>query len=242
MKISKIFLIFTLLNLICPIEIALVFAQTISNKLLGEFENGWDKYWMERKISDKPTSYIVVQEDTNFVLMAKSDNSASGLWRMLSMHPAKRGKILWRWKVAKSLSKNTQEKNKIGDDYVARLFVVFEPHFINWKTRAICYVWAAKEPVGSNYKNPYSNSVGIIVVESGNKRTGKWITEKRDFIADYMKIFGKAPEMVSAVVIMVDTDNTGQKAMAWFDDIILELEEPEIELDEAIKGEIMYNL
>lgn len=124
---------------------------------------------------------------------------------MLDIHPGKIGKISWRWKVAKSLSKNTKEKKKRGDDYAGRLFVVFEPHFLNWRTRAICYVWAAHEPVGSIYKNPYAKSVATIVIESGNERCGIWINEERDFIADYRKYFGGAPEMVSAVAIMVDT-------------------------------------
>lgn len=224
MKFSKKLLLFTFpLILVSP-----VLSQTSSQRILGDFAEGWANQWMERKISQKPTRYQVVQEDTNSVLRAKSEGSASLLWRMLNIHSVKIGKISWRWKVAKSLSKKTEEKTKMGDDYAARLFVVFEPHKVNWNTRAICYVWAASEPVGSSYKDPYAKNVRIIVVESGNKQSDKWITEERNFIADYLKVFRNAPEMVSAVAIMVDTDNTAQKVAAWFDDIILEWGEPNL--------------
>jgi hypothetical protein len=231
MTFSKILLLFTL----CLLLITPVLSQTTSQKILGEFEKGWDSHWIERSITKKPTRYRVVQEDTNFVLMAKSKASASALWRMLNIHSVSVGKISWRWKVEKSLSKKNQEKTKIGDDYAARLIVVFQPHLVSWKTRAICYVWAAKEPVGSIYRNPYAKHVGMIVVESGNEYSGKWRKEERDFVADYQKVFKKAPEMVSAVAIMVDTDNTSQNATAWFDDIILQVQAPEPE-SEAAKG------
>ncbi|MFQ5772042.1 MAG: DUF3047 domain-containing protein [bacterium] len=231
MNFSKILLLFVFLL----IFIRPVVSQTTSKKILGEFEKGWDNQWIERNITKKPTRYRVVQEDTNFVLMVKSDASASALWRMLNIHSVEVGKISWLWKVEKILSKKNEEKTKLGDDYAARLFVVFQPHLISWKTRAICYVWSAKEPEGSIYKNPYAKHVGMIVIESGNEYSGKWRKEERDFIADYQKVFKNAPEMVSAVAIMVDTDNTSQNATAWFDDIILQWKEPELE-SEASKG------
>jgi hypothetical protein len=196
-------------------------AQDSAQQLLGDFQKGWEKQWLERRFTTKPNHYEVVQEDTNSVLMVESDNSASGLWRMLDIHPGKSGKISWRWKVAESLSDKNSEKSKMFDDYAARVFVVFEPHFLSWKTRALCYVWAGKEPMDSIFRSPYAESVGMIVLQSGNKNKGKWMTEERDPVADYRKIFQEEPEMISAVAIMVDTDNTSQKAAAWFDDLAL---------------------
>ena len=224
----KTYCIITFLSTHLFIAVSTSLAQPISLKLLGDFEEGWSHHWMARKFTSGFTHYEVVEEDGNLVLMAHSKRSASGLWHMLDIHPGKVGKISWRWKVAKSLS-NKKEKKKRGDDYAARLFVVFEPHFLNWKTRAICYVWAGHEPVGSVYKNPYSKSVATFVIESGNEQSGQWIFEERDFIEDYRNYFGEAPEMVSAVAVMSDTDNTGEETKAWFDDIVLKLSEPEHE-------------
>ncbi|NIQ52182.1 MAG: DUF3047 domain-containing protein, partial [Gemmatimonadetes bacterium] len=33
---------------------------------------------------------------------------------------------------------------------------------------------------------------------------------------------GEEPDPVSAVALMVDTDDTGRRATAWFDDVVLE--------------------
>ena len=201
---------------------AAALAQNSPRQLLGDFEPGWNKYWMERKLTSQPTFYKVVSEDTNLVLQAESEKAASGIWRMLEIKPGKSGKISWRWKIDNTLAINGTEKSKTSDDYAARVFVVFEPHFLSWKTKALCYVWASKEKAGSTFQSPYAESVGMIVLQSGDENEGKWVTEERDVIADYRKIFDKDPEMITAVAIMVDTDNTGVHALSWFDDLTLD--------------------
>ena len=65
--------------------------------------------------------------------------------------------------------------------------------------------------------------MGIIVVQSGKENRGDWVTENRGIVKDYHKVFGKAPELLTAVAIMVDTDNTNNSALTFFDDIILDI-------------------
>ncbi len=205
-------------------------SQATNMKLLGDFEKGWQENWTHRDISDKPTKYEVsTVDDSNLVLQGTSIESASAMWRSLNIRPGKKGKLSWRWKIEDALSKDTKQKSKTGDDYAARLYVVFEPHMTSWKTRAICYVWAANTNIGSMYRSPYAKSVGIVVVESGNKNRDKWVLHERNLIADYRKIFGKTPAAISAIAIMVDTDNSDQDTVAWFDDINLEISAPEKE-------------
>jgi hypothetical protein len=167
--------------------------------------------------------FEIEKEDTNKVLAAKSKISASGLWRPVEAITGKSATLSWRWKTKKALSKKNDERDKKGDDYVARVFVIFEPHLVNWKTRAICYVWSAKEPVESTYLSPYSNSVGMMVLQSGDDNRKEWIEEQRDVVADYDQIFNEKPEFISGIAIMVDTDNTNQEALTWFDDLVLEV-------------------
>jgi hypothetical protein len=208
-------------------------AQNSGVKLLGDFEKGWEKHWMERKLAPRPTQFTVVEMDDNQVLQAESHQAASGIWRMLEIHPGKTGKLSWRWKIDNNLSLKGTEKNKLYDDYAARVFVVFEPHFLSWKTKALCYVWASKENVGSMYRSPYAESVGTIVLQSGSANKGKWMTEQRDVIADYQRVFGQAPEMITGVAIMVDTDNSGELALSWFDDLILDVGASTVKPDSA---------
>ncbi len=81
--------------------------------------------------------------------------------------------------------------------------------------------WAGNEAVGSVYPSPYASSFATVVLESGDEHSGQWVTERRDFVADFRSIFGKTQEMVTAIAIMVDTDNTDSRATAWFDDIVI---------------------
>ena len=69
--------------------------------------------------------------------------------------------------------------------------------------------------------------MGIVVVQSGKENRGDWVLENREIVKDYRKVFGKAPELLTAVAIMVDTDNTNRSALTFFDDIILDIPKPE---------------
>ena len=71
-----------------------------------------------------------------------------------------------------------------------------------------------------------AKSVGIVVLRSGKDKKDEWVTEERDPVADYRQIFGKQPEMISGLAIMVDTDNTSQDNISWFDDFYLEVSDP----------------
>ena len=205
------------------------FAQAKRIEILGEFSEGWQGSWLERHYGGKATSYEVITEDTMKVLKARSVEGASAMWHMLALKPGRFARLSWTWKIEDVLDKKIQERTKKGDDYGARLFVIFEPHLVNWRTNAICYVWATNEPVGSMYPNPYANSVMTIVVQSGKENRRKWMTQERDILSDHQDAFGEPPEMITGVAIMVDTDNSMESATAWYKDIVLELgttEEP----------------
>lgn len=158
--------------------------------------------------------------------MAASERSASALLHELNTEVARTGRITWRWRVERAVPNNRRERMKKGDDYAARLFVIFGEGMLGPKTEAICYVWAANEPVGSVYESPYVPTVATVVVETGNEHAGKWVAEERDFVEDFRSIFGKEPGTLSAVAIMVDTDDTSTSATAWFDTIRISLAEP----------------
>jgi len=199
-------------------------AQDSTYVLLGKFADGWQKHWLERKVGNESTQYEVVEDDDQGqVLQASSETSASMMWHMLNLDSLSRATLSWSWKVESALTGDISERAKMGDDYAARVFVVFEPHPVSWKTKAICYVWAAKEPVGTMYENPYASHVRMVVVESGDERTDEWILEERNVISDYREAFGGDPEMISAVALMVDTDNSNQEAYTRFDDMTLKV-------------------
>jgi hypothetical protein len=196
--------------------LALALVATVRSEgavdLFDRFRPGWEERWMARKLGGGSTEYAVVDDGGRLALAAVSHGTASALSRKLDAVRVRR--ISWRWKVERSLSPNGRERERAGDDYAARVLVVFG-------SRAICYVWAAEEARGATYPNPYARSVRTIVLQSGDARSGRWVREERDVASDYRRVFGSAAERATAVALVVDTDDTGKYARAWFADLRL---------------------
>ncbi len=191
--------------------------------IVEDFEAGWEDRWRTQNLGRGRTAYTAVDGGDSRALRAISDDAGSAVVRPLYLADLTEGTIEWRWKVAGSIAGNDRERERAGDDYAARLFVVFGSR--SSIRDAICYVWAAGEPSGSVYPSPYVKSVAMIVLQSGDARAGEWITERRDVLADYRAFFGEDPEAPTAIALMVDTDDTGSSGLAWFDDIRLEVRE-----------------
>ncbi len=188
--------------------------------VVEEFTAGWESRWRPVPLGRARTVYEVVAEADDPVLRATSRDAASALLRPLRLEGSSAATIAWRWRVERSLPGNTRERERSGDDYAARLFVVFGSR--GTLEDALCYVWASKEPQGSVYRSPYVSSVATIVLRSGDAEAGDWVSERRDVRADYRSFFGRDPGAPTAIALMVDTDDTGFTAQAWWDDIRLE--------------------
>jgi len=174
--------------------------------------SGW-----ERKNFKGETEYSIVREGGKPAVKAHSSARASGLFRKVQLDPVQYRYLHWKWKVTGPLA-NGAEKTKAGDDYSARVYVIF-PGFFFWQTKAINYVWASRLPQGETFPNPYTANVKMVVIESGPEKSGNWVSEQRDILADYRRLFGGEPRKLGAIAIMTDTDNTGGEATAWYGDI-----------------------
>jgi hypothetical protein len=191
-------------------------------ELLDNLGDGIGSLWVERDVGQPHTSYRVVLDEGEPVLVAESRGTASALWRDVRASRMFDGSIMWQWKVLQSLAGISREHERGGDDYAARVFVIFGAGANNLgDSRALCYVWAGNAPVESAYRSPYTDNVVTIVLQSGNARSGEWVTEKRDFVADYRTAFDEPPDVLAAVALMVDTDNTKSEATTFFKNLKL---------------------
>jgi hypothetical protein len=168
------------------------------------------------------TEYRVVSEEGKKVVRAESHAAASGLIRQIPFNPAKFRYLRWSWKIEHTI-KGGDEKSKAGDDYAARVYVVFPGRFF-WQTKAINYIWANILPKGESIPNAFASGAMMLAVESGPSQAGRWVSEKRDILADYRHLFGEEPGEAEAIALMTDTDNTGESAVAWYGEIILSSE------------------
>jgi hypothetical protein len=181
--------------------------------IIDDFKAGIAPDWSEKSFNGK-THYSVNIEGEQSYLRAISNASASGLYYKIKYDPREYPFIVWKWRVDNILQKGDATK-KSGDDYAARIYVVF-PSFFLWKTKAINYIWANKLAKNNVVPNPYNANAMMVSVESGSANTGKWITERRNVYLDYQIFFGKEPPKVGAIAIMTDTDDTKEKASASY--------------------------
>jgi hypothetical protein len=84
------------------------------------------------------------------------------------------------------------------------------------------YIWENRAPIGTVIPNQYTSRVKMIVAESGGTRLGEWREEVRNVYEDYKRAFGEEPPVTRSVGIMTDTDNTGERALAYYGDIAFE--------------------
>jgi hypothetical protein len=192
---------------------------TAAELVLGEFSSGNLTGWSDKIFKGK-TTYTLVKENDKSVLKAHSEKGASGLLKKVKLDPKEYPVLRWSWKVEHAL-KGEDVTRKSGDDFAARVYVVF-PRTFFWQTRAINYVWASRLPKGSSVPSPYTSKALIVAVESGDEKAGQWVKEERNIYEDYRKLFGEEPPKLGAVAIMTDTDDTRDEATAYYGDIFLE--------------------
>jgi hypothetical protein len=201
----------------------------------GAATEGWQPLRPAPNAPD--TRYTLVKEDGRTVLKAEAQASMSGLVHAVRVDLRKTPLLRWRWKIAAPL-KGADMREKAGDDYAARVYVMFDypleklPFGTRAKlklgetlygqkipTAALNYIWDNRQPVGTIQPNPYTDRARMIVVESGADKAGRWVTETRDLRADFRAAFGEEAPDVVAVALATDTDNTGESAVAWYGDL-----------------------
>ena len=184
---------------------------------VGRFSEGDLSGWQAKSFAGD-TRYELREDSGRIALNARSDNSASGLYREISIDLQRTPYLRWSWKV-ENLLKPGNERSKGGDDYPARIYVVFSGGLLFWRTHAINYVWSSNQAVGSEWPNAFTGNAKMIAVRSGAVKLRQWLSETRDVRADYRRLFKAEPGKITAVALMTDTDNTGLQAEAWYGDI-----------------------
>jgi hypothetical protein len=196
--------------------------------------DGWNPLTFKK--IPKPTVYELVQEGDAVVVKAVSDAAASGLTKAVRIDPSAFPIVHWRWKVENLLIRSDVTR-KSGDDYPARLYITFEydPAKVSFGKKlkykagralfgdipiaALNYIWESKTAIGTIVDNAYTDFAKMIVVESGASQVGRWVEESRNVYEDYKQAFGEDPPMINGVAIMTDTDNTKERAIAYYGDI-----------------------
>ena len=130
--------------------------------------------------------------------------------------------LTWRWRVY-DLPEGADENSKKLNDTAASIYVVFDMGrvFLKKVPKSIRYTWSSTLPIGTELSKFYGNQK-IIVVGSGEKDIGKWITFERNIVEDYIRVFGdNPPSKPLAILILSDGNDTKDSAKADYDNILL---------------------
>lgn len=200
--------------------------QPTALNLIGESATAFNEQWREQGFPlIRATEYVAVEVGGRVVVTGRSIDANRAMLREIKVKEPRVANLRWHWRVRGELPEAIDERSKNGDDFAARIFVVFETSIIPARTRAINYVWSVNEAPGEVFPSPYTRHVAHIVLrdESGADESNTWRHEQRDVLADYEKFFGESPREISGIAIMVDTDNTDSRAEADYSQLFLEI-------------------
>ncbi len=174
---------------------------------------GWEK-----RIFSKPTDYSIINEDNSTVLKAVSNNSASMLYKKVKIDLNATPYLNWQWKIS-NIYNGINEQTRNGDDYPARIYIAIKSKNGNIYPRALTYVWSNHSKKLSHWKNPYSNLVTMLAVESGDLLSNQWVTEKRNLQQDLFTYFNEHIDRIEGIAVMSDSDNTHLSTTGFYRNI-----------------------
>jgi hypothetical protein len=196
---------------------------------------GWKPIRLTR--FKKATEYRLVPLEDTVALQATADSSASGLQFDTVADLHEYPWLTWKWEVS---GLNDKANNTLAhvEDSPARVIVVFEggrdklpaAEQMNYDLvkamggnelpyATMMYIWENHLPEGAIITHHFSSRIKMIVAGSGRKDLGTWHEERVNLLEDYRRAFGEEPPRVRAIGLMSDSDNTGERTVAYYGDI-----------------------
>jgi hypothetical protein len=165
--------------------------------------------WKPQNWGSPKYDFKVEQSEDRPALHMKSADEGSTISREIKGHVRLKDTpvLEWSWKVVQ-LPKGGNSCNKATDDQAVQVFVVWPRFPEAVRSRIIGYVWDTTQPVGTICKSEKTGTVTYVVVRSGTADLGKWLTESRNVVDDFRKIYNEAPDDPAAVSVSIDSNDT----------------------------------
>jgi hypothetical protein len=130
----------------------------------------------------------------------------------LQDHPV----LVWQWKVTQ-LPTGGDFRDADTDDQAAQIIVAFS------SSRFLSYLWESTVPKGTAGEAPAPpfRRILALVLQSGPQALGTWVTERRNLIQDYTRLFGEAPESMEGLRIQINSQHTRSTAESYWKSIVL---------------------
>ena len=157
----------------------------------------------------------VVEENHHKILRLETEQGCISLFRSLTVNLQVSPFVSWEWNVL-TLPTGAGSRQAQRDDHGAAVYLIFSSREAPDRTTTIGYIWDNTLPVGTVLTRPHDPSVHYVVVRSGQEQVGTWLTEERNVLSDYRRIFGEEPAVLQGMSLVVDSDQTHSKAASLF--------------------------
>jgi Protein of unknown function (DUF3047) len=125
----------------------------------------------------------------------------------------------WSWKVI-TLPTGANACQKSTDDEAAQVYVAWLRFPETVRSLIIGYIWDSTARVGTICKSQKTDTVTYVVLRSGRGELGKLITERRNVVEDFRKIYGEAPDNPTALSLSIDSDDTASSSESFIGPIV----------------------
>jgi len=189
------------------------------------------------------TRFSIVELDGKRALKVESQEAYGNLvhplkWSTPSAH------LAWQWRIDEPIPA-ADLRTRPGDDTALKVCVFFDLpmdripfadrqliRFARSKTTdpvpgaTVCYVWDQNLPAGTTLDNAFTRRMRYVVVRSGPDKLRQWVSERRDVVADFQKLFadeaaGSVPPIVG-IAVGADSDNTHSHSVGYVSGLALE--------------------
>jgi hypothetical protein len=187
------------------------------------------------------TRFSLVELDGRRAMRIEADASYGNL-----VHPLRLDgtplTLSWQWRVDQFVAESDLA-TKRGDDAAVKVCVFFDQPLaqIGFVERqvmriaraasdeplpaaTVCYVWDRVLPAGTTLHNAYTHRVRYLVLQGGALEPRRWVAERREVGADFLRLFGRESAQVPPIVgiaIGADADNTRGRSVAHVADLVL---------------------
>jgi len=182
-------------------------------------DKSWNEYYL---LSENGKTFLRGSTEKNPELSIQIGKVVHNAWNIFT-HPV----ITWEWRVHR-IPAGGNESISDRNDSAAGIYVLFQRKKIpligkkNQPVNWIKYVWSSTLPIGTVIPRKKVQSGVIlyegryVVVASGSKDLGKWLTFRRNVLSDYRNLFGSSPA-ANPIMIAFLTDSNVTKSSSVAD-------------------------
>jgi hypothetical protein len=172
--------------------------------------------WKGQNWGSPAYDMTVVEDGGRRVLHLKSRNDGSTVSKDIKgkVDLGQTPVLEWSWKVV-TLPAGADSRRKETDDQAAQIYVTWPRFPEAVRSRIIGYVWDTTAPKDTVVKSEKTGTVTYVVVRSGSRELGKWLTERRNVREDFKKIYGDDPDSPAAVSVGIDSNDTNSAAESF---------------------------